>query len=311
MLERTRATVADSCRDPVELTGVAFSSHAVSRFAATRRVLDADDKASVRWSVTRDPAVRQAPEGTIDPMLDQLILYGPGNQPVACLNSYACHPQVGYLPGIVHGDTIGIALDLFEETFPGVFPLYFDGCGGDVTAGKYTTPNVRRNMHVFGVRLFDAMEEAFRKARPRPVGEVAWHDSSFDVPLAPVTWSVDEMEAVIAAPDTAPGTAYLHAIKLEQLQTGRTAYPFRMSRLCLGGGAMLFLPTELCVEYQLHAKAHHRGPLVVAAYGDSYLNYVATDKAFAQGGYEVEPIWTQVEPGIEVLIKQHLDGFLG
>ena len=32
--------------------------------------------------------------------------------------------------------------------------------------------------------------------------------------------------------------------------------------------------------------------------------------AFTQGGYEVQPEWTEVAPGIEKAIKQHIDAIL-
>ena len=50
--------------------------------------------------------------------------------------------------------------------------------------------------------------------------------------------------------------------------------------------------------------------LVTAAYGDCFLNYVATDEVFDQGGYEVDLKWTEVKPGCGALIKRAIDRIL-
>jgi hypothetical protein len=190
-----------------------------------------------------------------------------------------------------------------------VFHLHFDGCGGDVTAGKYSTANRKRNRLVLGVRLFDAMEEAFRKARPAPCGNVHWSTEFFDVPLAPVDG--DEAHfADILRNDDWRSNKYMAATKLLRLREGLDRYPYRMTRLGLGDTGLLFLPAEMCVEYQLYAKRRWSGPLAVAAYGDCFLKYIATDAAFDQGGYEIDPKWTEVGKGIEPILKARMDALL-
>ena len=74
--------------------------------------------------------------------------------------------------------------------------------------------------------------------------------------------------------------------------------------------AVLTLPAELIVDYQLHAKSKWPGPLAVAAYGDCFLNYVAIDSSFDEGGYEVQPLWTEVGRGIEKPIKDGINEML-
>ncbi len=49
-----------------------------------------------------------------------------------------------------------------------------------------------------------------------------------------------------------------------------------------------FTITELCIEYQLRARALRRdGRVAVAAYGDDGLWYVPTKAEYPMGGYEV------------------------
>ena len=57
--------------------------------------------------------------------------------------------------------------------------------------------------------------------------------------------------------------------------------------LDLGQAAVLHLPGEAFVEYQLEAQKLDRDRFVcVASYGDGGMGYIPTDRAFQQGGYE-------------------------
>lgn len=310
VLARTREAVRDAVAAPaIPVGGVAFSQHAVRKFAGTRRVLDEHGRCRIRFSVCRDPDIRAQPEGRIDPMLDQIVFYNASGRPVVCMSFYASHPQVSDGRRVVSGDTAGLALELFEKTNPDVFPLYFTGCGGDVTAGKYTTPNRPRNRLVFGLRLFDAMQAAFEKARPRPLSSMAWHERTVDVPVRHIQEDEDQLIRAIRDEEYRPAK-YLAATKLVRLRQHPETYPFRLARLTLNDVHMLFMPAEMCVDYQLHAKARCVGPLAVAAYGDCFLKYVATDEAFDQGGYEVDPRWTEVERGIQPILEDTIEQLL-
>ncbi len=312
VMERAAAAVKVALdKGGVEVGSVGFASHAVHEFASTRRVLGPDGSCRIRWSVCADQDIRSAPEGTIDPMLDQITFHDRGGRPLVCLNFYASHPQVSNRRGFWSADTVGIARELFEETHPGVMCIYFDGCGGDIAAGKYTTANRPRNRLVFGVRLFDAMEEAFLKCRPEPVRSFEWKDDVINVPLAAVPRGMSEYESVMKDAQAHSRDKYLVGLKLLRLRGDIKRYPFRLTLLRLNDMGVLCLPAELCVEYQLHAKAFCSGRLAVSAYGDCFLNYVAYDKAFAEGGYEVKPEWTEVGPGIEPILKGGMERILG
>ncbi len=310
VLQRTgNAVRACMEQQSVVIGGVGFASSTVHEFASTRRVLDEQGKAHPRYSVCRDPALRDKPVGRIDPLLDQIVLYDEDKNPVTCASFFACHPQVSTDRYVISGDTVGLALDMFEKQYPHVFPLYFDGCGGDVTAGKYTTLNLERNRYVFGVRLFDGIEAAFHAARPSPLERWDWVDRTYELPLQTIVKDQDYYQQQIA--EGPEGRRYLAACKLHRLREGIDRYPFRVSCLRFNRMASLFMPTELCVDYQLFAKSQHVGPLAVAAYGDSFLNYVATARAFDEGGYEVMPEWTEVDRRADPLIRSYIADVLG
>ncbi|HWB53583.1 MAG TPA: hypothetical protein VG722_05300 [Tepidisphaeraceae bacterium] len=292
--------------------GISFIQHPVSEFASTRRVLDADGNCHVRFSICDDQAIRNAPEGKIDPLLRQIVFFDSQSSPVAALSFYASHPQVSDRRLLISGDTIGLATDLFERTYPGVFPIYFTGAAGDVTAGKYTTTNLDRNRLVFGVRLFDGMDGAFRRANPQPLTHVGWTTVRFDVPLSEIPQPPNHFEDILRVKVPNPAESglfhhYLASMKLYRLRQALNVYPSRISRLCLGDIQVLFLPSEMIVDYQFYANSKLGRKSAVAAYADGFLKYVATDECFDQGGYEVRSQWTEVCRGIEPVIKNAID----
>lgn len=311
VLSSVEKAVADALRgEGVRVAGVSFASCRVNEFAATRRVIGPDGVCRVRWSVCRDQAVRSAPEGRIDPLLDAVVFRDSAGKPVACWGFYASHPQVSDGRRMISGDTVGIAMDLFEQNNAGVAPVYFTGCGGDITAGKYTTANRPRNRHVFGVRLYDGYQGAFDNAAALP-GEtfksISWADHTAEVPLSTVPEPESHFLNTLRDPAMAGSSKYLAAMKVDRLRRKLTSYPFRTSRLRINDYSLFFAPTELVIEYQFHAKQRCGGRASIAAYGDSFLKYVAHDRAFDEGGYEIEPLWSEVSKGIESHVKRAID----
>jgi hypothetical protein len=314
VLSRTRQAVSAAvATGGTQVHGICFGGAAVHQFASSRRVLDGENRCHIRWSVLgrpEDMVLKEAPEGKIDPILDQILFYDEHDKPVVALCFYASHPQVSNGRLTWSADTIGFARDLFEGANPGIFTLYFDGCGGDVTAGQYTTTNRHRNRVVFGLRLYDAMQTALDRAKPVRLERIGWANDVFDMPLRVEEHDLEYFKQAIEDPNNTSKEKYLAGLKYLKLSKNLCHYPFRISRLTLDGDNVLFLPAELCVAYQIYAKQSSATRLATAAYGDCFLNYVATDEAFDQGGYEVDPKWTEVKPGCEALIKCAIDRIL-
>lgn len=310
VLVSSRQGIESALAEPgISITKIAFTSSPVEEFGSRRPVVDETGQCQVRWSVCQDQELRNKPEGLIDPALDQINLYGDDGQPVVSMNFYASHPQVSDGRRMVSSDVVGVALDAFEQRNPGVFTLYFTGCAGNVTAGKYTTLDREQNRIKFGNRLFDAMQRAFEKSLPGELNSMHWLDTEGSVSLSQIHGDEKHYEQIITT-STSNSERYLAALKLNRLRREVYTYPFRISRLVMNDASVLFMPTELCVEYQLYAKSICQGNLAVAAYGDCYLNYVATAPAFDEGGYEVRPQWTEVDRKAEKQIKDQVDKVL-
>jgi hypothetical protein len=312
ILSRTQRAVVEALKGPgLVAASIAFTQHPVLEFASNRRVFDENGVCQTRWSVCQEEEIRNAPEGRIDPMLDQIIFYDELGTAKVCLHFYASHPQVSDGRRLISSDTVGGALGLFEEENPGIHSIYFSGCAGDITAGKYTTTDRENNQKVFSERLFQGMQGAFESAPTKqPLQSIGWADFSFDLPLRPITESESDFLSQIQDVALPRSSKYLAAMKLFRVQHQIQSYPFRASCLRLNGYNVLFLPSELVIQYQFYAKSRSVEKVAVAAYGDSFLKYVAHDAAFAEGGYEVDPRWSEVEKGIESPICAAIDTVL-
>ncbi len=132
----SRATLVD---------GVAFGSAVVREVASARRILGEDGTVRLtRWSSAQEIELQEAPEGLIDPLLRTVMFLHDG-RPLAALHFYATHPMSYYGDGVVTADFAGLARERRSAETPGCEHLYLNGCGGDITAGKYNegTPQSR------------------------------------------------------------------------------------------------------------------------------------------------------------------------
>ena len=88
---------------------VGWGEAEVKDVASNRRVMGPDGKVkAVRYTATKDAALRAEPIGTIDPIVS-LVSFWNGERPVAVLSYYATHPQSYYRTGIPNPDFPGIA----------------------------------------------------------------------------------------------------------------------------------------------------------------------------------------------------------
>ena len=145
-VERVAAALHDSLASARPVTHLGLGQAKVQHVASNRRVVDASGKAVfARYSATRDAALRDLPEGEIDPWL-KTISFWDGERPRAAISAYATHPMSYYGTGAISSEFVGLARGQRQQDEPGVFQMYLSGCSGDVTAGKYNdgSPENRR-----------------------------------------------------------------------------------------------------------------------------------------------------------------------
>ncbi|MBN1908926.1 MAG: hypothetical protein JW818_04235 [Pirellulales bacterium] len=277
----------------------------VDRVASYRR-MKVDGKVQTRWSHTKQPEIRDLPEGPIDPYLKTITL-AQGDKALVRLHYYATHPQTFYKDARVSYDMSGMALKQLEEKDP-AFQIYFTGCAGDVTVGKYNegTPASRDELTS---RLLAGMEASIAATKFRPAEALEWRTAKVRLPLQtdPGCTPADrlaEMNNKKAKPDNRVIAGW--RVSFNQ----RAERPFELSALRIGDVRILNLCGECLIEFQRYAQNQRPDEFVaVAAYGDLAPGYVCPDKAFDEGGYEPSASGSGrgAEAAMKKAIRQLLD----
>ncbi len=182
-LSRARRAAADALARARRVTHVAGTSTRVEKVASNRRISRnaANQVIAMRGSATRDEALRAMPEGLIDPDAKTIAFYD-GEQRIAALHYYATHPMSYYGDGRVSSDFAGLARKRLQAADPGCTHLYFTGCAGNVTAGKYNDGS-KPMREVLTTRLHDALAAGLGTLRPEPITQVSWRSADL-LPLS-------------------------------------------------------------------------------------------------------------------------------
>ncbi|NQT16008.1 MAG: hypothetical protein HQ582_24850 [Planctomycetes bacterium] len=279
----------------------------VERVASSRRVPIEGGGIRVRWSSCRDPDLRAEPEGYIDPYLKTVTL-ARGNKPLVRMHYYATHPQSFYGDPRASYDFPGIAREALQQE-EDVFQIYFNGCGGDVTAGKYNdgSPKARDEL---AARLLAGMKASVASTRLQPAPVIEWRTTPVILPLRtdPGYTAADRSEAMGNAKLSPSTRIYRGAMRIAFAD--RIEEPIQLSSLEIGPVRILHLPGESMIEFQLYAqRLLADGFVAVAAYGDCGPGYICTEKAFDEGGYE--PTDSLVVPRSESILKTAIRQLLG
>ena len=272
---------------PVERVGAGLA--AVERVASARRLL-VDGKIATRYSSTaRAPELAGLPEGDIDPDLRCVTLEG-ARGIVAHLVFYATHPQTFCCDGRVSADFAGAARAEVEKE-AGAPVIYFTGCAGDVTVGKYNQGREEQRRELAG-RLADGMRRAVRAAAFETAPGFAWQTAPLR--LAP------RQDAPPIEAGMSDAEAYRAAIRLAFARRDRA---LAACALRLGPAWILCLPGEPLLAFQREAQQAAAGRFVCAAgYGDIFPGYLCRDEDYRLGGYE--PSASNVLPGSEERVRK-------
>jgi hypothetical protein len=309
---RTASAITAALEHLSPITRITATRAKVDRVAANRRVPQADGTIAVRASLTKDLAVRNAPEGLIDPWLRTLTFFA-GDKPLAELHYYATHPQTFYGDGRVSWDMVGIAREK-RHRIAGSFVVYFTGCGGNVTVGKYND-GTRAAREQLANRFLAAMNESATSTPLLTVDLTTPQEIHWDT--APLRFTPREQgtfdPALLRsqlAPDQPFSTRLTAAMFSGFTQRLRDGHVPQASRLRIGLVDILHLPGEPFVEFQLAAQDQARPEsfTCVAGYGECGVWYYGPDTIFSdRGGYEqtwsvTGPCQTTVESALKTLL---------
>jgi hypothetical protein len=283
-VEKTAAAVKLALARTVKWTHVGVGQAKVDKVASNRRVVEEGKVKYTRTSATKDPKARAEPEGLVDPYLKTLSFWD-GDKALAALHYYATHPMSYYGDGRVTSDFCGLARDKRAQEDGKVFQVYFTGCAGNVTAGKYNDGS-KENRPVLRDRIVTAMRAAWKDTKRHAVESWDWRVEKMKFqPRKEKSFGEEESKKVLEDVNATKAKRNNAAFQLAWLK--RIDRPVELSCLDLGDVLVLHLPGEPFIEYQLAAQKTFKDKIVcVAGYGDGGMGYIPTDKAFLEGGYE-------------------------
>ncbi|MCC9645176.1 hypothetical protein LOC71_23095 [Rhodopirellula sp. JC740] len=301
VLSRLSNAVEESLQHAVEITHAGWGTATVKAIASNRRLQDESGQVvATRYTACRDPKLREAPEGVIDPELTSLTFFQ-DDRAIAVLTHYACHPQSYYRTGIPSPDFPGLARFIRGQDRPGVLHIHFNGAGGNIGAGKYNDGSPENRM-ILAQRLAGAMRVAAESTQRFAINmdNVQWNTTPAKLPAAE---HLDEA-ALREKLNSWNTTDYWGSPDdLAWLLRCRDGHAIELSCLSVGDVRLLHLPGELFVEYQLAAKAMRPDlKVTLAAYGDYGPGYIGTQEAYGQGGYETSARASKVAPEVEAVL---------
>ncbi|WP_422930438.1 hypothetical protein [Singulisphaera sp. PoT] len=294
--------LAEGLKTTQSVTHVGMGQAKVEKVASNRRYIQADGKPGFnRMSATRDPAIRDQPEGVIDPWLKTISLWD-GDQPLLALSCYATHPMSFYGQGDVNTDFVGMARKKRQEETPTTFQIYTSGCSGNITAGKYNDGSPA-NRPILAERIRKAMAEAWQNTKVTPIDRPAFKVEKLRVePRDSEGFKVAELEKRMDT-DPKPFGQCLAALGLSWRARADVGKTIDVPVLALGKARLLLLPGESYVEYQLYAQATRPDLFVVTmGYGESATGYIPTEHHFEENDGNLND-WCWVAPGSEDRMK--------
>ncbi|HTL52010.1 MAG TPA: hypothetical protein VL860_05470 [Planctomycetota bacterium] len=290
MLAKVVSTLTKAVRSGrwQKVEGVGSAEKRLSGLAANRRLLGPNGKVRVmRWSMTTNPELQKEPVGRIDPLLRSIGFFGARGRLLATLHFYATHPMGAYGRRMVSSDVPGVALKHLRAASPGATHIYLTGCGADVTFGKYTTADKKRNLRVLGGRLGAGLVANTLALRPTAKPALGVKHVPLALPIDGKRNSLKNVAKKLAEAKTREAALW-PAAKWEVVKHWKKWSTTTLTRLDLSGEThILSLPAETAVEMQLFAQAQVPDRfLACAAYGNLCYQYLCSQAMFDEGGYE-------------------------
>lgn len=283
---RTAAALVRSLKSTTPVTHFGTGQAKVEKVACNRRVVTPDGK--ITWGRGSGSGnIYNAPDGEIDPWVKIVSLYN-GDRPLLAWSCYSVHPMSYYGQGEVSADFVGMARDKLQKDTPEAMQIYFTGCCGDTTAGKYNTRK-REHRPVLAQRLYRGMADAWKSSKRYPLEKADFR--AVDLPLESRDdkhFTLEEMKAQLADKKLSRWRRISAALGLSWRERVEAGQAVDLPCLDLGGGGRLaqfiIMPAESFVGYQLAAqKLRPDSFVVVAGFGDGAAGYIPTDQCWKDG----------------------------
>lgn len=307
-LDAGQAAVKQALRRTTEVTHIAHGEAEVKKVAGNRRIIGPNGKViSQRGSSSKNEEHHQLPEGVIDPLLKTVAFYH-NDQKLVASHYYACHPMSYYGDGRVSADFCGLARKQRQQQDPDCTHLYFNGCGGNIGAGKYNDGS-KEMRPVLTERMLNGMVASEEHLDPQTIQSVSWLTHDILPPADLERFDEEKIMKQISDRSQRVVSRNRPSYTVAWLRRVANRVPITLSSLHVNNVSMLHLPSESFVEYQLRAQAAAPDRFVAcAAYGDGGPWYIPTAPAYPQGGYAVNVAWCT--PEIDQILSNGIETML-
>jgi hypothetical protein len=304
-LQRVAAALRECLKHRRPITHIGAGQGKVEKVASNRRYVLPDGKVSFgRTSATRDPLVRDMPEGTIDPWL-KTISFWDGDRPVAALSCYSTHPMTFYGQGDVSCDFPGLARARRQKEMPDVAQIYFTGCAGDTMAGKYNDGNPK-NRPILAGRIHQGMLAAWENTRRHPLGPIGFRNVPMKLgPRRGPGFDLEDFRRILADPRQTRLARFEAALGLSWRKRLDAGHVIGVPAIDFGPAQIVLMPAETFVQYQLWAQQERPDSLVMTlGFGECAPGYIPTAKDAADG-YDDHYSWIEF-PACEAVLRRAL-----
>ena len=169
------------------------------------------------------------------------------------------HPMSYYGDGRVSADFCGLARQKIQEEEPKIFQIYFNGCAGNVTAGKYNDGS-KANRPILRDRIYTALKAAWSATKRYPVTTWEWRVEPIRLPpRRERLFGEEESRKALGDAQAVKARRANAAFQLAWLE--RLERPIEVSCLDFGKTLVLHLPGEPFIEYQIKAQQMAQGRL--------------------------------------------------
>ncbi len=228
--------------------------------------------------------------GPVDHSVPVMAIHKAGDQLIAVLFGYACHPTTLSFNKWC-GDYPGYAQIELEKNHPEAMALFFTGCGAD------QNPLPRREVSLcenYGSRLSEAVENVLqRQLKPVP-SELRTAFKFVDLDYQDSITREELEKALDEYKEDRSARAQIRAswanrmlIKLNAGEKFPTSYPYPVQVWKLGGFMhWISLGGEAVVDYSLRFKKEYGPNTWVLGYANVLVAYIPSLRVYNEGGYE-------------------------
>ncbi|MCS7221202.1 MAG: neutral/alkaline non-lysosomal ceramidase N-terminal domain-containing protein [Anaerolineae bacterium] len=292
----------------------------VRGLARNRRVLG---KHGGVYPIEERPSKDQIADwGIVDPQVGVLLLEDERGDSCIVLANFACHPVTVQVQPLISADFPGAAMALVERNVPGcTVSLFLQGACGDLNPARDDSRDFK-DVDRYGLMLGGEVLKL--------VGLLSSPDYPISHPIVAVnsvvislpTRDVPARDSVLKTFEEADRKLAMATTEEERkhfakerrqaeealILIARSAEPIEaeIQVMRLGDAALVAIPGELFAELGLEIKRRSIAPYTfIVCYANGWIGYIPTEKAWGQGGYEVElGPWTRVGPMAGVLVVE-------